>query len=433
MYRLLVMFALLVAACALAYGGDGDDNDWLSVAVREIQHSQITLPGSPPFHLKAEIVETTNPFSQYRGQIEEYWVSPEKWRRTIESPSFSQTMVVNGDKILEKDTGDYFPWWLNDFVTAIFDPLGPIVGPSPPQLGKNAAAPHDPRVPSACPNVDGPTDRILLCFDFQRDLLTTVVSLKSGYDAEFKDFKGFAKKQVPHRITSEPESGTKIEAVISQLDELREPDEQMFAIEQSTPPQDRITRALIDQKAFRELSLTGTTIDWPLVGGPPLTGNCTVYVSADRSGHVREVWPGGCDNTGLEEPLRSAVRKWRLTTALLNNLPVQVDSRVTFPFQVQVDPNARPLPQLSDAEVRKLATRVVEPVFPPGSGYSGTQVVAHISVDETGKLTGFGTTPSLQGPVFVAIYSAMMQWRFTPYIKDGKPQYFHADLTFRIP
>jgi len=26
-----------------------------------------------------------------------------------------------------------------------------------------------------------------------------------------------------------------------------------------------------------------------------------------------------------------------------------------------------------------------------------------------------------------------MQWRFTPYIKDGKPQYFHADVTFRIP
>ena len=152
-------------------------------------------------------------------------------------------------------------------------------------------------------------------------------------------------------------------------------------------------------KTFRELSLTDTTIDWPLVGGPPLTGNCTVYVSADRSGRVREVWPGGCDNTGLEEPLRSAVRKWRLKTALLNNLPVQVDSRVTFPFQVQVDPNAHPLPLLSDAEVRSLATRVVEPIFPSGNGYSGTQIVAHISVDETGKLTGFGMTPSLEGPV----------------------------------
>jgi hypothetical protein len=433
MRRLLVVFALLVAVSSLASGSDGYDNEWLSVAVREIQHSQLTLPGSAPFHLKAAIVETTNPRSEYHAQIEEYWVSPEKWRRTIESPSFSQTMVVNGDKVLEKDTGDYFPWWLNDFVTAIFDPLGPVVGPAVAQSGKHTAVPREPNVPGVCTTIDAPTDRISLCFDFRRDVLVSVFSLKSGYGADFSDFRGFAKKQVPRRIASEPESGTKIEAVISQLDELREPDEQMFAIEQSTPPQDRIARALIDQKTFRELSLTDTTIDWPLVGGPPLKGNCTVYVSADRSGRVREVWPGGCDNTGLEEPLRSAVRKWRLKTALLNNLPVQVDSRVTFPFQVQVDPNVHPLPMLSDAEVRSLATHMVEPVFPPGNGYSGTQIIAHISVDETGKLTGFGTTPSLQGPVFVAIYSAVMQWRFTPYIKNGKPQYFHADITFRIP
>jgi hypothetical protein len=56
-----------------------------------------------------EIVETTNPPSPYHGKIEEYWASPEKWQRTIECPGFSQTMVVNGDKLLEKDTGDYFP------------------------------------------------------------------------------------------------------------------------------------------------------------------------------------------------------------------------------------------------------------------------------------------------------------------------------------
>lgn len=430
MHRWLAVFALLVAACGLAFGGDGDDNDWLSIAVREIQHSQLTLPGSTPFHLKAAIVETTNPRSEYRAQIEEYWVSPEKWRRTIESPSFSQTIVASGDKVLEKDTGDYFPWWLNDFVTAIFDPLVPISRPDQPVPASGYKWPSQAsRLSSVSVTVEG----VSLSFDPRRDLLTSIFSLKSGYGAEFSDFEGFAKEEVPRRIAFEPESGTKIEAVISQLDELRKPDEQMFAIEQSTPPQDRITRAFIDQKTFRELSLTDTTIDWPLVGGPPLTGNCTVYVSADRSGRVREVWPGGCDNTGLEEPLRSAVRKWRLKTALLNNLPVQVDSRVTFPFQVQVDPNAHPLPLLSDAEVRSLATRVVEPIFPSGNGYSGTQIVAHISVDETGKLTGFGMTPSLEGPVFAAVYSAVMQWRFTPYIKYGKPQYFHADITFRIP
>ena len=32
-------------------------------------------------------------------------------------------MIVGDDRIAEQNTGDYFPWWLNDLVTAIFDPL----------------------------------------------------------------------------------------------------------------------------------------------------------------------------------------------------------------------------------------------------------------------------------------------------------------------
>jgi hypothetical protein len=47
---------------------------------------QLTLPGSRPFHLQATLVETTNPKSQYQAKIEEFWLSPTKWRRTIESP-----------------------------------------------------------------------------------------------------------------------------------------------------------------------------------------------------------------------------------------------------------------------------------------------------------------------------------------------------------
>src|SRR5208283_2248979 len=93
------------------------------VAQHAVEQAKLTLPGSSPFHLKATIVETTNPDSAYRGEIEEYWVSPEKSRRTISSPGFSQSLIVNGDQLSEQDKGDYFPWWLNDLVTAIFDPL----------------------------------------------------------------------------------------------------------------------------------------------------------------------------------------------------------------------------------------------------------------------------------------------------------------------
>jgi hypothetical protein len=32
-------------------------------------------------------------------------------------------MILDDDRIAGQNTGDYFPWWLNDLVTAIFDPL----------------------------------------------------------------------------------------------------------------------------------------------------------------------------------------------------------------------------------------------------------------------------------------------------------------------
>jgi hypothetical protein len=149
MRRSFAIFVLLWLAISVPVRGD----EWLDIAITLNQHSQITLPGSTPFHLKAAIVETTNPTSEYRAQIEEYWVSPEKWRRTIDSPSFSQTTIVNGDKVSEKDTGDYFPWWLNDFVTAIFDPLGPLVDPAVARPGKNVAVPQEPRVSSVCTTI----------------------------------------------------------------------------------------------------------------------------------------------------------------------------------------------------------------------------------------------------------------------------------------
>jgi hypothetical protein len=83
--------------------------------------SQITLPGSVPFHLKATVAELASPDSDYKAEIEEYWVAPNKWKRTVRSPEFSETMVVNGEKIFEQNQGDYFPFWLRDFLTAIFN------------------------------------------------------------------------------------------------------------------------------------------------------------------------------------------------------------------------------------------------------------------------------------------------------------------------
>src|SRR5215467_486000 len=116
----LLGYAFITASPSFA---DANATTFAQVAQHAVEQVQLTSPGSSPFHLKAVVVETTNPASEYKAEIEEYWISPEKWRRTISSPGFSQTLIANGDKTLEQNKGDYFPWWLNDLVTAIFDPV----------------------------------------------------------------------------------------------------------------------------------------------------------------------------------------------------------------------------------------------------------------------------------------------------------------------
>ena len=52
-----------------------------------------------------------------------------------------------------------------------------------------------------------------------------------GFLAEFSDFKEFHGKNVARKICQEPEPGTRIEARIIELTELKEADPAMFSIQ----------------------------------------------------------------------------------------------------------------------------------------------------------------------------------------------------------
>jgi hypothetical protein len=59
-----ILAPLLACLLPLSFLASADDKISLGdAAERAVQQSKITLPGSRPFHLKAEIVETTNPKS----------------------------------------------------------------------------------------------------------------------------------------------------------------------------------------------------------------------------------------------------------------------------------------------------------------------------------------------------------------------------------
>ncbi len=167
----LMLYAILLSAllASAARNGNAKVSD---LAEHALQQSQLTLPGSRLFHLQATLVETTNPKSQYQAKIEEFWLSPTKWRRAIESPGFSQTLIVDGDRVSEKNVGDYFPWWLNKFVIALFDPI-PMLdrlkqsNSEMPELGAGASMP-------TCSDLHTRTDRWVICFEGGHGLLDSV-------------------------------------------------------------------------------------------------------------------------------------------------------------------------------------------------------------------------------------------------------------------
>jgi hypothetical protein len=85
----------------------------------------LTEPGATPFYLQATITKRGDPSEHI--EVEMSWISPTKWRRTIHSAEFSQTVIVNGDKVFEEDSDDYFPLGVHTLVTAMVDPV-PVVG-----------------------------------------------------------------------------------------------------------------------------------------------------------------------------------------------------------------------------------------------------------------------------------------------------------------
>jgi outer membrane biosynthesis protein TonB len=157
-------------------------------------------------------------------------------------------------------------------------------------------------------------------------------------------------------------------------------------------------------------------------------GVMSVYVSVDRSGQVREVWPLASNNPGLNEAAREQLLHWQYRPYNNGGLS-QMEAVLTFAFATRIE---NPIPVLSDAEARKLATRVVEPVIPAGKARKGTKFALRISVDEAGNVQSVLNQDKVAPALYTAGTAALKQWRFRPYMNHGKPDRFYADITFQV-
>jgi len=392
---------------------------------RALKVSSLTDEGKP-FHAVLIVGDGKSPYS---GRLEVWWAAKQKYRTVIASPSFNQTRVVNGAEVMETDSGDYYPRWLENFVDAILEPI-PMIDNF---KGRGGLVMLGQQVTNSCMQRDdrpgGITDVMTwgdVCFSGSKPHLKSVLTM--NYGMEFDDWKSFGKKEVARTYKTDVLDYQEIVAHLTTLEELREVPEELFAVQTPTPPDQQIKTAFVSTQEEETLLETSPKIDWPTVREGKTEGYMIVYARTDRTGQVRETAKHNSDQPGLEDFGMKQALRYKFKPLVVDGVPVQMEMPLVLHFTSMV---ADPLPMLKGAELLKQisgcnAKLVSEPPK------SGRVTPTSISVNEVGKLTGEGYGPNVDAgspAVLVTPVRAMgLDCHFAPLIRNGTATYYHGDL-----
>ena len=115
-------FTMLCGAVLFASAALAQEQVPLEDVVRDAAlRSTLASPGAAPFHLQAKISDEKEHDPQLYADVEEWWESPTRWRREFHSRSFSQILIVNGEKVQEQDSGPVFPELLRNLTVELVD------------------------------------------------------------------------------------------------------------------------------------------------------------------------------------------------------------------------------------------------------------------------------------------------------------------------
>jgi hypothetical protein len=427
----IVILLLTCSACLANAGADDKSRSLSDLTTQALHLSRLNQAGNPPFHLKAVVSAPGNRNSGYKAEIEEDWVAPDKWRRTIKSPGFSQALTVNGDRVAEVNSGDYYPFWLRDTVIAIFDmipqDLTPDNLPLPMAVNKPAPAGSCSRWEEKV-GLTTPQNNLFSTVCFFDLRLLSAVSVPF-YNARFEEYADFKHKEVSRVIKVFLQEGTIIEAKVAQLNELRRTDDTLFMIPQPTLEKERIYSARTGEADARKLLLDSPEIVWSPVRGGKTSGTMTIAVYVDKHGAVRETRPLNADNIYAQDQARKVVSQWHFKPLEQNGGPVQMETLLTFTFQTTT---SGAVPVLSDDQARKLAINKPDATFSSTRFAKGMEYAVRIYVNDRGRITNVENVNNLDATLFAGATTALSLWSFRPYMQNGKPQEFQADLTLHV-
>src|SRR5215472_12868319 len=115
-------FLVLLGVPLLSQAQD-DSGEFRALVEKSAASTSLITPGSQPFHLKLEAADSTKVRPEYKTDLEVWWAAPDKWRRELKSPMFSETAVQNGQSYSESTSGNYLPRWLHELMAVPLSPM----------------------------------------------------------------------------------------------------------------------------------------------------------------------------------------------------------------------------------------------------------------------------------------------------------------------
>src|SRR5262249_3985632 len=157
-------------------------------------------------------------------------------------------LIVNGDRVFEQDSDDYFPLGLETLVTAMVDPrqvLRAFRQEDRAYTKANGASTEDGVVCYA-PDHKG-------CSKLGHGLFEVVGS--AGHSVDFTDYRDFHGKRVARILLYVYDPGDSLRADITELSDLKKTKKSLFTIKQETPKEKRIRNVVLPAAELRSLGV----------------------------------------------------------------------------------------------------------------------------------------------------------------------------------
>ncbi|HEV2464636.1 MAG TPA: energy transducer TonB [Acidobacteriaceae bacterium] len=372
--------------------------------------------GGAPFHLKATITEGHDPSPV--AEVEMYWAKPDLWRRSIVSQDFTQTLIVDGNSIYEKDSDDYFPLAIQTLVTAMVDPRALLAEYRPGDMLMTKANGASTETGLVCFDAKH-------CFRSQYGLLEEVGA--AGHSVDLMDYQKFDGKRIARRLIYMVSVGDFMTAEVTKLEKLKNPNDSLFHLDSQVPGNPPIRIDDLSQTELLNLALEKPAIIWPQTLDGAETGQASFYFSIDREGQVREVHPVRTANERTNDSAIRQLMRWKFKPAMKDGQAVQAEGMLTFSLNTRA---FGPVEPLTDEEMRKMAANPVSPAV-AGTFQPGTTFKMRVAVDSDGQII---EEIVVEGPpdLFEPCDAALKHWQFKPIIASGQPRPYRGLVEFKF-